>query len=250
MQKTDFPYEIILGEDGSTDGTREICQEYANKYPEKVRLFLRSRENVIYVDGHPTGRYNLIQNIKAAKGKYLANCAGDDYWTDIHKLKKQVDVLESNFHLGGCFHKTDLIFNDGTYGKIYGEHAPSILYPEQTISEIALLHTSSIMFKRWSFNYNIKYNNILNFDIALFSLIVKNVGPLAKIDETMSVYRKSNNGLSEKLSFKNKYCHMHRIILMHYLNEMHNYKFDTKVKKIIKSEKNKLKTLYSLQNKQ
>lgn len=96
MQETNFPFEIILGEDESTDGTREICMEYANKYSDKIRLFLRSRKDVIYINGRPTGRFNLIQGFKAARGKYIALCDGDDFWDDRNKLQFQYDFLESN----------------------------------------------------------------------------------------------------------------------------------------------------------
>lgn len=104
MQQTTFPFEIILGEDESNDGTREICIDYANTYPDKICLFLRSRKDVIYINNRPTGRFNFIENIKAAKGKYIAICEGDDYWTDPLKLQKQVDFLEANPSYGICFH--------------------------------------------------------------------------------------------------------------------------------------------------
>jgi glycosyltransferase involved in cell wall biosynthesis len=96
MQITNFPYEILLGEDGSTDGTRELCLEYAKKYPKKIRLFLHHRENVIYFKNRPTGRFNSLYNLYIAKGNYIAICEGDDYWTDPHKLQEQVDFLEKN----------------------------------------------------------------------------------------------------------------------------------------------------------
>lgn len=96
MQKTDFPFEILVGEDESTDGTREICIEYAKKYPDKIRLFLHSRENVIFINNHPSGRFNLLWNLYHAKGKYIAWVDGDDYWTNPSKLQKQVDFLEKN----------------------------------------------------------------------------------------------------------------------------------------------------------
>src|SRR5690606_37807476 len=96
MQQTTFPFEIILGEDESNDGTREICKQYAAQYPDKIKLFLRSRKDVIYINGNPTGRFNFIENLKACSGKYIALCEGDDYWTDPLKLQKQVDFLESN----------------------------------------------------------------------------------------------------------------------------------------------------------
>lgn len=96
MQETDFPFEIILGEDGSTDGTREICQAYAEKHPDIIRLYLRSREDVIYIAGRPTGRFNFMENIRAARGKYIALCDGDDYWLSKDKLQKQHDFLEAH----------------------------------------------------------------------------------------------------------------------------------------------------------
>jgi glycosyltransferase involved in cell wall biosynthesis len=100
MQKTNFPYEVLIGEDDSSDGTREICKEYAAKYPDKIRLFLNDRKNVIYINGQPTGRWNFINLLKKAKGKYIAICEGDDYWTDPYKLQKQVDFLEANPEYG------------------------------------------------------------------------------------------------------------------------------------------------------
>lgn len=95
-QQTNFPIEIILGEDESSDGTRKICQDYADRFPDIIKLFLRSRKDVIYINGRPTGRYNFIESLKSAKGKYIALCEGDDYWIDPNKLQKQVDFLESN----------------------------------------------------------------------------------------------------------------------------------------------------------
>jgi len=95
-QETDFSFEVLLGDDASTDATRKICLEYAQKYPDKIRLFLHSRENNIKLYGRATGRFNLLYSMGRAKGKYLAFCDGDDYWTDPLKLKKQVNFLEEN----------------------------------------------------------------------------------------------------------------------------------------------------------
>jgi glycosyltransferase involved in cell wall biosynthesis len=60
MQRTDFPVEILLGEDDSSDGTRAICQHYATMHPGRIRLFLRSRKDVIHINGTATGRANLL----------------------------------------------------------------------------------------------------------------------------------------------------------------------------------------------
>lgn len=96
MQNTSFPIEVILGEDCSKDKTREICQAYALKYPDKIRLLLHHRENNIKISGKATGRFNLIYSLLSAKGKYIALCEGDDFWTDPSKLQGQVDFLEQN----------------------------------------------------------------------------------------------------------------------------------------------------------
>jgi len=103
-QKTDFAYEIIIGDDNSTDGTREKCILYAEKYPEKIRLFLHDGENKIFINGKPTGRFNFIYSLKKARGNYIALCEGDDYWINNLKLQKQIDFLEKNKNYAICFH--------------------------------------------------------------------------------------------------------------------------------------------------
>jgi glycosyltransferase involved in cell wall biosynthesis len=92
-QQTDFPFEIIIGEDESADGTREICKQFAAQYPDRIRLLLHARKDVHYVNGKATGRSNFMRTVSAAKGKYIAICEGDDYWTDVTKLQQQVDFL-------------------------------------------------------------------------------------------------------------------------------------------------------------
>jgi len=113
MQKTNFSFEILLGEDASTDGTREICIEYAHKYPDKIRLFLHHRANNIAINGSPTGRFSFIYNIGNSNGSYIAFCDGDDYWTDPYKLQGQVNFLEKNKTYSLCFHRS-IQLNNGT----------------------------------------------------------------------------------------------------------------------------------------
>lgn len=87
-QKTDFPIELVIGEDCSTDRTREICKEFQNKYPAMVRLLPRTK-NVGMIP-------NFVDALKNCGGKYTALCEGDDYWTDPYKLSRQVDYLQKN----------------------------------------------------------------------------------------------------------------------------------------------------------
>lgn len=111
MQKTNFPYEIIIGEDGSTDGTQEICKEYAEKYPDRIRLYIRDRKLSQFVtDNGEVTRFNGIWNRMSARGKYIAWCEGDDYWIDPLKLQKQVDFLEKHPEYGLCYTNYETLY--------------------------------------------------------------------------------------------------------------------------------------------
>jgi glycosyltransferase involved in cell wall biosynthesis len=99
MQVVDFNYEILLRDDASSDGTAEICKDYSKKYPDKIKL-LGYKENQ-----YKRGILPFADNVKRAKGKYIAICEGDDYWTDPYKLQKQVDVLEENPDLAMSTHE-------------------------------------------------------------------------------------------------------------------------------------------------
>ncbi len=111
MQKTSFPFEIILGEDDSTDGTKEICKYYAEKYPHKIRLFLRDRKLSQLSDenGDFITMFNSYWNRLSARGKYIAWCDGDDYWIDPKKLQKQVDFLEEHADYVIAFHDSKIV---------------------------------------------------------------------------------------------------------------------------------------------
>jgi glycosyltransferase involved in cell wall biosynthesis len=100
MQKTDFPIEILIHDDCSTDGTTEIIREYEAKYPDLI-FPLYEEENQ-----YQQGKAAEIDfyNYRRARGKYIAYCEGDDYWTDPLKLQKQVDFMEANPEYSVCFH--------------------------------------------------------------------------------------------------------------------------------------------------
>ena len=95
MQKTDFAIEHLIHDDASTDGTEEIIREYEAKYPDIIKP-LYEKENQ-WVKGR---RGSRVFNYPRARGKYIAICEGDDYWTDPYKLQKQVDFLEANPEYG------------------------------------------------------------------------------------------------------------------------------------------------------
>ena len=101
MQKTTFPIEIIIHDDASTDKTAEIVKSYAEKHPDLILPILQAENQ--YSKGIPISTYAYPK----ARGKYIAFCEGDDYWTDPYKLQKQVDFLESNPDCSWCFHASE-----------------------------------------------------------------------------------------------------------------------------------------------
>lgn len=93
-QQAPFGVELVLGEDCSTDATAAICREYAAKYPDRIRL-VTSDVNVGW-------RANYRRTFEACRGRYVAYCDGDDWWEDPEKLRRQVDVMESDPACGMC----------------------------------------------------------------------------------------------------------------------------------------------------
>ncbi len=187
-QETSFPFEVLLGEDASTDGTREICKEYAQKYPDKVRLFLHHRENNIKINGKPTGRFNFLYNLYSAKGKYVALCEGDDYWTDSLKLQKQVDFLEANPDYNICFHNVSVLFNEC---KRLEPDLITRTVPETTdISDLVggnFIHTPSVILRN---NFSIPdwFTKSLIGDWSLYVIMLGDK-KIFKINQRMGVYR-------------------------------------------------------------
>jgi glycosyltransferase involved in cell wall biosynthesis len=235
MQQTNFPFEILLGEDESTDGTREICIEYAENFPDKVRLFLHHRENKIKIGGQPTGRFNFVYNLYSSKGKYIALCEGDDYWTDPLKLQKQVDFLKKNEDVNLCFHRANLLQN-----KSFNLHKVPEPYHEIPFSYIELLKyynfiaTASIMFRSPKQMLLPDWFSAVPFgDLALYKLISSGKNMIC-LNEVMCVYRIQENGIWSGLTDlgeKRAYLKFYEII---------NQVLDSEEKKIIDKKADKL----------
>ncbi len=109
-QKTDFPIELVIGEDCSTDGTREIVAGYQKKFPDIVKV-ITSDKNVGMMK-------NSVRTMRASKGTYIAFCEGDDYWHNPRKLQKQVDYFERHPECGLVYSSYD-VFNVDSGKKVH-----------------------------------------------------------------------------------------------------------------------------------
>ncbi|MEM5564597.1 glycosyltransferase [Psychroserpens sp. AS72] len=202
MQKTTFPFEIILGEDESTDGTRAICEEYAERFPNIIRLFLRSRKDVIKINGNATGRFNFMENLKACQGKYIATCEGDDYWIDPLKLQKQVDLLESDKDMIACHHWQKIAVEEN--GIFIEKLSPKDGYHPQSISTVQDIFNNkmrvkmrTLMFKNIiDINFIPDWFSQVAFGDVPISMLLGKHGYFGFIDEKMAVYRQTKKGVS------------------------------------------------------
>lgn len=109
MQRTNFEFEILIGDDYSKDNTQQIIKSYINRFPDKIKL-ITSGKNI-------GARNNLKRTWEEAKGKYIAICEGDDYWTDEYKLQKQIDYMEANLECSLCCHNVE-IYNETLKKKV------------------------------------------------------------------------------------------------------------------------------------
>jgi glycosyltransferase involved in cell wall biosynthesis len=196
MQKTNFDFEIVIGEDGSKDGTREITQEYAGRHPDKIKLLLNDRKNVIHIHGKPTGRWNFINTLKNCRGEYVALLDGDDYWTSPDKLQKQVDLLDKNPQCAICFHNIEVINSDGSHG---ADEMARGRQPFYTLTDLLdgkfFPATGSVMFRNRLFGEMPEW--IKTVMLGDYSLHVLNGqhGQFCYLDEVLGVYRRHAGGI-------------------------------------------------------
>jgi glucosyltransferase len=153
LQKTNFSLELVIGEDCSTDTTREICYKYQERYPNLIKLLLR-KENLGM-------KRNFIDTISACKGKYIALCEGDDYWIDPYKLQKQVDILEQNSEFGIVYTDIDIYYqNENTFDRAIFKNC--IMYRTKNFEE-HLFMSGSLAPCTWLFNRNLL--SIIDYDL-------------------------------------------------------------------------------------
>ena len=206
-QRTNFKYEIIIQDDASIDATPDIINEYQNRYPNIIKPIYR-KENL----GSKSLSAVLENVFKAAKGKYIAVCEGDDYWIDENKLQKQFDYLEKHNDVSLCFHNANylmmnsnqVINNDKI--NIFGKYKTNNnYYNAGNINQCELLAkhavpTASLFFRRkYVFNLPTYYTKAPCADLPL-KLYLGSVGKCFYDTSSMAVYRKNT-----QISIMNKW---------------------------------------------
>lgn len=181
IQETDFPIELIIGEDCSTDRTREIVFDYQRKHPDMIRM-ITSDKNV----GAPK---NGLRIYKACRGKYLALCEGDDYWHHPLKLQMQVDCFAANPEVVLVAHRAYTVDVNNNIKNTFPPAQPTCLKPRDIIIKGGgFFATNSMMLKRslfldlpdWYYEFPVG-------DVAMINLAVQR-GEIGFINDVMSAY--------------------------------------------------------------
>ncbi len=227
MQETDFPVELIIGEDYSPDGTREIVKRYAAKYPNVIRALLPERNLGI--------RANSAGVSKACRGQYIAFLEGDDYWTSPHKIKKQVDFLDTHLNYSASAHQTKQLLEDGTPGKIFGQFDKLDVGVVDTIAPLSPWHTTSFVCRREFFYLPDWISSIISVDMAIFTIVASR-GPVRVFPEVMSVYRKHVGGITSDAKVIANF-HQNRIELMEHLDDHLKYEYHDRFQEVIHSHR-------------
>ena len=231
MQETDFPFEIIIDDDCSLDNTADIIRKYVAKYPTIIQANFREK-NVGMMQ-------NFIANIKRARGKYIALCEGDDYWTDPMKLQKQMEFLEENgdFSLIGS-----TAFQNNIEGETIGK--PGV-YDLNDILQRNFMLTLTSMFRATNFsNATIRLmENIKVGDWPLFTYLLK-FGKAKVFDEPIGVYREHAGGIYSSLATYKT----HMVVIECYLEFFKKDDIFSKEEKyyLLKGARNRLGELYVL----
>lgn len=183
-QECDFPYELIIGEDRSPDGTLEIALDFQRRYPDRVRV-LSSERNVGLIA-------NAARCDAAARGSLIAVCEGDDYWTDPTKLARQVAVFRQYPQCSLVFHAVTIV--DAATGGAIGlsraaNRSRRFLTPEIVLGGGSLVRTVSIMVRRDVLDRHHDWKSqahVIDYPLALASILV---GDAIYLDRAMAAYR-------------------------------------------------------------
>ncbi|SFF46453.1 glycosyltransferase family 2 protein [Sunxiuqinia elliptica] len=199
LQKTNFPIEVIIHDDASNDGTDEIIKEYSERYPELFITILQT-ENQWSQGIRPSPTYVWPR----ARGKYIALCEGDDYWTDPNKLQRQVDFLEENPEFSFCCHryKIDPIVKDSTK-EVYplsfnpvNKQFKGVIINKDTYHENWIMQTLTTVIRTDALQVAIKHHSKYKYfrDTHLFYFLLKQGNGIC-LDFIGGVYNQNGGGI-------------------------------------------------------
>jgi len=211
MQKVDFDYEVIVCEDCSTDKTRDIILQYADKFKNIKLCFNKKNYGAVFTW--------MMSKYNCSDAKYIALLEGDDYWTDPDKLQQQVDFLDKNDDFVGCAHNTEVFYEKEQRRVKMNED--NVIKSVNEISDIIegkfYSHTASYVWRnifKEGYPKEMFYNETAWGDWLLSMLYAKN-GKIKYIDKVMSCYRVTGNGVWSKLSEQQKQFNMLRAMYIY-----------------------------------
>jgi glycosyltransferase involved in cell wall biosynthesis len=186
-QEVAFTYEHVIGEDCSTDRTRELLLDARQRHPDKIRLLLRE-QNI-------GRRNNFITTFKACQGRYIALLEGDDYWTSTEKLQKQVDYLDSHPECTICFHPVIKSHEEENWEKLFAPEPIKETYTLEELLDRNFIATCSVMFRNHLFeNFPQWFLHVPAGDLPLHVLNAQH-GYIGYINEVMAVHRIHSGGV-------------------------------------------------------
>lgn len=193
MQKTTFPFEILVNDDCSPDNSAAIIREYEVKYPHLFRCIYQEENQ------YSKGLLPWFEVLfPIAKGEYIAICEGDDYWTDPYKIQKQVDFMDSHKEYIACFHNAVVDTGDSKrlFNTLDENHFPTT---EDIILRKWFISTQTLFYRNILTAYPEWRRGIKNEDYLLELLLAK-VGKFYYMDDVMAVYRLEGQGVSSVMN--------------------------------------------------
>jgi len=193
IQKTNFKFELVIGEDCSSDKTADIAKEYAQKYPELIK-FRNNQQNMGMLA-------NAIKTLKECTGKYIAFCEGDDYWTDPYKLQKQVDALEECEDYQFCFTSVEMLKNNVIH-LVKPDFTNYFFSIEDFILNQQILGVATFVFR--NINEIPLWINELICPDKFFTFYFASIGKAIYLDTPTTVYRDHGDGSHSRLNDSEK----------------------------------------------
>lgn len=162
-QKTDFPFELVIAEDCSSDNTRNIAFDYVARHPSKIRVLYSSKNVGV--------NKNYARAFTACRGEYIALCEGDDYWQDPLKLQKQVDFLSKNKSYIAAYHDSVVVSHDNQVvsNSLLGEWKAD--YSQAELILIQTMPTQTLMFRKVFDQFPDEFFKVTNADSFQISIL-------------------------------------------------------------------------------